>query len=108
MISTTMARLSMRNPSCQWSVSTLTRTRVAVKSRMTRARDQINLGVVRNLWPKSPLRTRKVTLGTMAAMARSEVNSSCKVFLTPPSRLLWLENGEGVVLLAIVLNLYIQ
>ena len=80
---------------------------MAVKRRTTRASDQINLGVVRNLCPNSPFRTRNVTFGIMAAIAKSEVNSSCREFLRPPNRVLELE-GSNVELSATVLNLYIQ
>ena len=89
----------------------MTSTRVAVKRRTTRARDQTNLGVVRNLWPNSPLRTRKVTFGIMAAIARSEVNSICREFLVPPNRVLEADSVAEDVndeLFATVLNLYIQ
>ena len=105
-----MARVRTRKLSCQWSVSTFTRTRVAVKRRTTRASDQINLGVVRNLCPNSPFRTRKVTFGIMAAIARSEVNSICREFFVP-NRALEVDSaaeGVNVELFATVLNLYIQ
>ena len=36
-----------------------------------------HLRSILNLWPTTPLRTRNMTLGIMAALARSDMNSSC-------------------------------
>merc|ERR1719193_298964 len=70
LMATTDASVRYMKVDCHESVSILTMTEVKMKRIITNTRLTINRGWVLNLCPNTPLRMRKITLGTIDETAR--------------------------------------